>query len=1237
MVSTKFVATQQSDGSETITLLRERPGGLFKRASSETVPVSEWPKLAPEAGQAALALARSCDQEGQILEEDGRVILPPHIAAQLNEADAFALGLPPATHLTLQLNSSGSLAEGSVTVNPKWIRRGGAPVRADILGARVRESGRVSRIPEPVFSAYHAAQALKTANGPDERRAAFAELRQLLGDKVDTSIQSDGFLERIRIAYAANFSLNAKTDHGRFDFDPVLFSRHVGETTEGDLVDENEASLLTPQDSLHFQRKFRVQEGGRRSYLLSDGTLLFLDPLLGKALDIVRAKQAGSSQEKREFLRSPQRVLREELKLDASGDDTAADRLFIETQQFSERVSGIEVWQKPVLPWIKPKPNSWLPESFGLRIGDPPEARHIALAPGEAEILVLDIETAIKAGNETVAWRNESIPATPATLQATRGIADLERQIAAETGDQPQPEDDRAPVEIFFLQVGENFKQLDYARLPRPKAVPEPFQAPSLPKGLRSEPKPHQRDAFAWLTEAWERRLPGVLLADDMGLGKTFQALMFLLWIRSNSAHPKPILIVAPTGLLQNWQAELAQHIEAGLMGPVIEAFGANLRNYRLGTGSDIRGGTSQLDSGEWDNAGIVLTTYETMRDYHMSFARIPFDAIVYDEIQKLKNPASQMTRAAKALNGRLQIAMTGTPVENRLQDLWSIADTVYPGFLASSREFEGNYQTNNLACLEDLQSHLVERDGELPPFMLRRMKDDILNGLPKKTARKYAVEMPPVQAQAYDLVLARARALRESGEPGAMLKVLHMLRGTSLHPSPPRGITDIDAYVSQSARLKKTFEILEEVQRRGEKALLFCEDLEMQAFLAMAIHERFGLNDRPMCINGKVLGHKRQQMVSKFQHSASAFDVLILSPKAGGVGLTITAANNVIHLSRWWNPAVEDQATDRAYRIGQTRPVTIHIPMAIHPDDAIGPSSFDQRLDALMERKRSLSRGLLMPPESEKDVEDLLADVLDGRQAQHTNQASETTEHESGLSSTDANPERPAHLASEAAPTALGLGSAGSQSNSEKLENAVDAKHADQTSSKRPILSTRTPIESAEARATYVQRVAFEQYGQRDWTIFEQYARDAKITQLEIQDPYCCADGQARSRLVNFVGRFHEIASQIAAVQIVAFDADSVQTRECESTNDQRKDLEQRWGRMLASVKLNLSQKSRRSVGDLHDRFVKAWLENGDIIIWDLGRGIDGIMSARWSCVVNAFYEKGSSNLGRPGSGHLI
>ncbi len=1234
MVSLKFIATQQSDGAEYITLLREEAGKLFRRASSETVPAAQWPKLAPPAGLAALAVARSLD-EHQIIECEDGITLPPKTVAGLEEMDAYAIGLPPATALTLQLRSSGSIAKGTVTVETKWVRRGGLPVRADVEGARTRESGRTGRIPEPIYSAFRAALAVNVADTPDERRAAFAALRSQLGEEIAQGINADGFIERVRIAYAANFSLDAKTDHGRFNFDPVLFSRNIVANSEGDLVDETEASLLTPQDTVHFQQRFRRQGGGRRSYLLSDGTLLFLDPLLGKALDIVRAKQTGTSQEKREFLRSPQKVLREELQLDETEDDQAADRLFIETQQFSDRVSGIEVWHKPVLPWIKPKSNSWLPEGFGLRVGEPPDAKHIELAPGEAQAIAEDVEQAIEKGSETIAWGNETIPATHATLQSVRALAELEHQMALEKGGDNKARDGEEPLETFFLQVGENFEQLDYARLPRPAFDIATFETPPLPQGLISSPKPHQMEAYAWLTEAWQRKLPGVLLADDMGLGKTFQALMFLLWLRQSSDKPGPVLIVAPTGLLRNWQAEIAQHLEHDAIGPVIEAFGSNLGAYRIKAGSDIRGGTSSLDVADWDKACIVLTTYETMRDYHMSFARVRFASIVYDEIQKLKNPASQMTRAAKTLNGRLQIAMTGTPVENRLQDLWSIADTVYPGFLGSSRDFESTYNTSDHDQLSKLQEQLIVRDSGLPPFMLRRMKDEILSGLPQKRSEKYAVEMPPAQAKAYDMVLARARALRESGEQGAMLKVLHMLRGTSLHPEPPRGITNIDDYIHRSARLQKTFEILEEIRNRKEKVLLFCEDLEMQAFLAMAIQERFELGKRPMCISGKVPGYKRQDMVSAFQRSPASFDVLILSPKAGGVGLTITAANNVIHLSRWWNPAVEDQATDRAYRIGQTRPVTIHIPMAVHPDPAIGPSSFDQRLDALMERKRELSRGLLMPSESDRDVEDLLSDVLDGRgtagvdstsYGTPSNEIETSSEERSAAEIAAIFAPQPPEPHSDHTPETLASPSELESQLEQEQEPETQPETVDKAPSpaeSRPVLSVRTPVEAAEARTPGVQRVVYEQYGPRDWTIFEQYAREARIDRLEIQDPYCCADEQARGRLLNFVNRFLNLASKLGAVQILTFDADSIDKRVPETNGDQRADLEERWQRMIGSTTLHLAQRSRRSGGDLHDRFVRAQLENGDTIIWDLGRGIDGVMSARWSCVVNAFLDR--------------
>ena len=1200
----KFIATQTDNGSELIELIKEDSGGLFRRATNEKVQLNQWSICAPASGLTAIASCRALDYDGEINEGKQSIIIPADVIARLNDIDGISIGLPPVTALTLQLRSGGSLAEGSINVETRWIRRGGQPVRAEITGARVREGTKTARIVEPLFSCYKMAHDVSAAQNPDDRRSAFADLRMQLGDKFNNQIDADGFIEKIRIAYAANFSLDAKTINGRFDFDPVLFSRHTDETDDGDLIDATEKSLLTVAENLDFQTKFRGQGEGSRSYLMPDGTLLFLDPLLGKALDVVRNRQKASSVERRSFLSAPQKIIREELKLDDRDDDEIADRLFVETRQFSERVSGIEIWQKPVLPWIKPKPNSWLPESFGLRLGDPPNDKYIELNYGDATQISNQVKQALSDNVALISWEGEDIPASPATLRAVSGIADLEQQIAKKDGPQSSQQNTALPLDTFFLQVGQNFENLEYTRIPSPAILAKPFIVPSLPEGLVSSPQPHQLQAFAWMTEAFMRKLPGILLADDMGLGKTFEALMFLAWLKQESIKHRPVLIIAPTGLLRNWQSEIRQHLENGLLGPIVEAFGNGLANYRNSTGNDIRGGTSRLEVDDWEKAGVILTTYETMRDYHMSFARIHFGAVIYDEIQKLKNPASQMTRAAKALNADMQIGMTGTPVENRLQDLWSITDTIYPGFLGASRDFEREYPANDRDKLADLQSRLIETNQNLPAFMLRRMKDDILTGLPQKSSRRYSVDMPPEQALAYDHVLGRARAMRECGEKGAMLKVLHMLRGTSLHPHPPRGITNIDTYIDQSARLRQTFNILQSVKDNGEKALVFCEDLEMQSFLSMAIQEKFQMERAPDCINGNVAGGKRQAMVSAYQARPKGFDVIILSPKAGGVGLTITAANHVIHLSRWWNPAVEDQATDRVYRIGQNRPVTVHLPLAIHPNPAIASSSFDKRLDDLMEKKRALSRGLLLPPESDSDTEILLSEVLDGvtksLDISHNTEALE-------LKPTR-NTKPPKNDTNSIIPA---------------IEPAALLLKQTSTENTRPILSSQlSPIESAEARTPELRRVEYKQGGIRDWGIFDQYIQNALINRLEVTDPYCCSSKHNTGYLLNFIKRFAEKSTRLDNVQIATFDATTINSNDYATNSIQRSDFEERWSAFLNDIKFQLVQRSRRADQDFHDRIVKAHLANGDTIIWDLGRGIEGVMSARRACVVNAHKE---------------
>ena len=274
----------------------------------------------------------------------------------------------------------------------------------------------------------------------------------------------------------------------------------------------------------------------------------------------------------------------------------------------------------------------------------------------------------------------------------------------------------------------------------------------------------------------------------------------------------------------------------------------------------------------------------------------------------------------------------------------------------------------------------MLDRQDGNPPVMLRRLKVDRLKGLPEKREMPRERNMPPRQATAYRGAVLNAQ--NASSSQGEMLRTLHALRGISLHPVDPQqaNTCGMDEYVKWSARLDIAFELLHDIYRKGEKALIFLESLDMQDVLAQMLKKTFQMREQPLVIHGGVPGNKRQDYVDEFQSKPNGvFDVMILSPKAGGVGLTLTAATHVIHLSRWWNPAVEDQCTDRAYRIGQKRDVMVHFPLAVHPDAELRAYSFDLKLHALLDRKRRLSRDVLIPPVTQADESELFRDTVNG------------------------------------------------------------------------------------------------------------------------------------------------------------------------------------------------------------------------------------------------------------------
>jgi SNF2 family DNA or RNA helicase len=329
----------------------------------------------------------------------------------------------------------------------------------------------------------------------------------------------------------------------------------------------------------------------------------------------------------------------------------------------------------------------------------------------------------------------------------------------------------------------------------------------------------------------------------------------------------------------------------------------------------------------------------------------------------------SAVTDAAKAMNADFRVALTGTPVENRLADLWCIVDGVAPGHLGDLKRFSATYEAEpSVERIKALKASLDRPVGGRPPLLLRRLKEDQLPDLPPRQDMIIKEEMSGAQLAAYGAAVAVGRDDRGAGR---VLEALQRLRAVSLHPDPDSPAND-DDMVAASARLRVALRSLDEIAAKDERALIFVDDLGMMARLAGLLQRRYRLSTTPMTINGKVAGAARQARVDRFQSASGGFDVMLLSPRAGGVGLTLTRANHVIHLSRWWNPAVEDQCTGRVLRIGQERPVTIHIPLAVLPG---GRPSFDENLHTLLQRKRALMHETLMPPDAGQDE---LAGMLD-------------------------------------------------------------------------------------------------------------------------------------------------------------------------------------------------------------------------------------------------------------------
>ncbi|GAA5142500.1 hypothetical protein GCM10023213_28580 [Prosthecobacter algae] len=519
---------------------------------------------------------------------------------------------------------------------------------------------------------------------------------------------------------------------------------------------------------------------------------------------------------------------------------------------------------------------------------------------------------------------------------------------------------------------------------------------------------PHQEEAIRWLLSHAKRALihrevvsdqrawgAGALLADDMGLGKSFTTLIALAewfrhWRSVATTEPPAVLFVVPLSLMENWQAEIKEAF-GNSNGPFLRVVMAHpdfeLNSYRRSPGAvDIAepGNVREFGLCFGDGTGrsldlpgsCVITTYQTLRDYRFSFAAAQWGAAVFDEAQHIKNPNAQQTIAAKALRALFRITLTGTPVENHLGDYWCILDTAEPGPLGSFSDFRKNWITPMLkdrARMHEIGKELREHIGGL---MLRRTKEERLTGLHGKSIVPVSCPMSAEQEELY----AEAREVVKTNDltldpapKGQHLAALWHLRQVSLHPdligggSIPTAITESNCrrILNRSGKLAWLLKQLDTIQAKGEKVLVFCVLKELQEALSAHLEVIYGL---PVpIVNGDTKATSRRNpeqtrlgLIGEFSRRPG-FGVSILSPIAAGAGLNIVAANHVIHLERHWNPAKEDQATDRAYRIGQQKPVTVYLPSATHSEFA----SFDVILHGLLEKKRSIQGALgLIPPD---------------------------------------------------------------------------------------------------------------------------------------------------------------------------------------------------------------------------------------------------------------------------------
>ncbi len=633
--------------------------------------------------------------------------------------------------------------------------------------------------------------------------------------------------------------------------------------------------------------------------------------------------------------------------------------IFDLSELYSDRVIEIGIYKPKFYPFISPYKSCWI---VGATVETPENgtAKITVENKEELDILRQCISESENNNQSLVDYKDTQIDIDDAKFladTAERQLKSPSKPVDAENNGRKVLIIEENAEEVGYSVNEQNIEKSDKYTL---------YKDPYLDKNCSL--KEHQEEGVAWLQHLYSNKASGCLMADDMGLGKTLQILYFIDWHSRQYPNHKPYLIVAPVSLLENWENEYCR-------------FFSEPRLYieRL-TSKEVPRQFNKSVVDRMQNMDIILTNYESLRIAQLNFCAVEFDIVALDEAQKIKTPGTLVTNAAKALKSNFKIAMTGTPVENSLLDLWCIMDFCVPGLLGNAKAFAAQYQNPLKREDTDIVALGNEVHEKLGIYFMRRLKKDAAKDLPEKYELKQQVEMPSVQEATY----RRAINNYVSGQQKNMLLTIQDIREISEHPylyDSTLADYESNELIDTSARLQAIIPCLDSIKDKGEKAIIFAERKETQKMLQKICYERYGLivkiinGDTPSIVMRQRSGKKsRQASIDEFQ-SVRGFNIIIMSPIAAGMGLNVTAANNVIHYSRHWNPAKESQATDRAYRIGQDKDVYVYYPMAI----CKAFKTFDETLDELLSRKTSLATSTIFPTERVEVKQDELGQMLFG------------------------------------------------------------------------------------------------------------------------------------------------------------------------------------------------------------------------------------------------------------------